>query len=62
MTFHPKGLIVVGIFALVLLIAGDARLGIGAVLAYTVIDALTFLAPAVGGRNGRSRPANSGER
>jgi hypothetical protein len=55
MTFHPKGLLVVAGFALLLTVA-DMRLGIAALAAYTAIDALAFLAP----RFGRGRAEQSG--
>ena len=54
MRFHPKGLLVVGAFAVLVLTAVDVRLGVGAILACTVIDAWSFVAPLAFGR-GRDR-------
>lgn len=55
MTFHPKGLLAVVAFALLLTVAGDTRLGIAALAAYIAIDALAFLAPLFGsGRTDQS--------
>jgi hypothetical protein len=57
MRFHPKGLLVVAAFAVLLMFAVDVRVGIAAVVAGAVIDALSFALPlALGGtRERRSR-------
>jgi len=50
--FHPKGLLVVAAFVVLVMLAIDVRLGIAAIVAGTVIDWL-FLALPLG--LGRSR-------
>ena len=49
MRFHPKAffkaLLILGAFATLLLLGMDSRLGIIAILAVAVVDALSFLVP-----------------
>jgi len=54
MRLHPKGLLVVAAFAVLLMFAVDVRVGIAAIVAGTVIDALSFALPlGLGGRRER---------
>ena len=49
MKFHPKALLAVVGVAVVLMVAIDVRLGIAAIVAFTAVDALSFLAPLIFG-------------
>ena len=51
MRFHPKGLLVVAAVAVLVLTAVDVRLGVAAIVACTVIDAWSFVAPLMSGRS-----------
>jgi hypothetical protein len=43
MNFHPRVLLVVALFAVLLMVAVDLRLGIAAVVAWAGIDAFSIL-------------------
>ena len=51
MRFHPKGLLAVGAFALLVMLAADVRLGIAAIVAGTLIDWLSMALPLGIGRS-----------
>jgi hypothetical protein len=51
MRFHPKGLLVVAAFAVLIMLAIDVRLGIAAIVAGTVIDWLSLALPLGLGRS-----------
>jgi hypothetical protein len=50
MRFHLKGLMVAAAFAVLLMFAIDVRVGIGAIIAATAIDWLSFALPLGLGR------------
>ena len=55
MRFHPKGLLVVAAFAVLVMMAVDVRLGVAAIVACTVVDAWSFVAPLMSGRRDHDR-------
>ena len=55
MRFHVKGLLVVALFAALVMLAVDVRLGIAAIVAATVIDFLSLALPLGLGQR-RERP------
>jgi hypothetical protein len=62
MKFHPKGLFALAIFGMVFYVAGNLRWGLAAVVAYTAIDALTFLAPLTLGGRSTAQPTDDRSR
>ena len=62
MTFHPKALLVVALFAVLLIVAVDPRLGIAAIVVGAMFDALSVL--PIFGPHGwrRSRMGHSRDR
>jgi hypothetical protein len=54
MRFHPKGLLVVAAFAVLVMLAVDVRWGIAAMAAGTAIDWLSFALP-LGAMRSRDR-------
>jgi hypothetical protein len=55
MRFHPKGFVVLAVFALLLLVGLDLRWGIAAIVAIVAIDTLSFMGLFGGaGRDGGS--------
>ena len=56
MRFHPKGLFAVAAFAVLVMLAVDVRISIAAIVAWTVIDFLSFALPLGLGGDHRRRP------